>query len=103
MLPPPRWDHAVIKGHKGQNSELECKYCGGAFRGGASRIREHFIRWNSSVGVKACTAAAEEIEDVVAEMNVGPVRGLGVQKRQERQNSKRTQKRMIWPDFKNTV
>jgi len=55
------------------------------------------------VGVKACTAAAEEIEDVVAEMNVGPVRGLGVQKRQERQNSKRTQKRMIWPDFKNTV
>ena len=47
---------------------MECKYCKLNFSGGAPRIREHFIRRNPSVGVAACKADPEEIEDVVVAM-----------------------------------
>ena len=67
-LKGPEWDHVVILGHKGQNYKMQCKYCKLKFSGGAPRIREHFIRRNPSVGVAACKADPEEIEDVVVAM-----------------------------------
>jgi len=46
---------------------MVCKYCKAEFKGGPFCIREHFIRWNASIGVRGCTA---EIEDEVASMGL---------------------------------
>jgi len=52
------------------------------------------------VGVKARTAAAEEIKDVVAVQGFAQRGAWGMQERQDRQNLKRAQKRIIRPDSK---
>jgi len=70
-MPPfkgPEWEHVVILEQKGQNYKMESKYCKLKFSGGAPRIRKHFIRRNSSVGVAACKSDPAAIEDLVAAM-----------------------------------
>jgi hypothetical protein len=62
------WDHVTIVAKKKHNDKIECKYCQLQFDGNATRIREHFVHKNPAIGVRKCTAAPEEIEDVVASM-----------------------------------
>ena len=62
------WDHVKVIKQKSNNPEVECKYCLHKFDAGAPRIREHFLHKNPVGGVSKCTAAEEEIAEVVAVM-----------------------------------
>ena len=63
-----KWDHAKVIEQKPDNPKVECKYCLHQFDAGAPHIREHFLHKNPVGWVSKCTAAVEEIAEVVAVM-----------------------------------
>jgi hypothetical protein len=65
----PEWEHVSIIEQKREQPKVQCKYRAHAFVGGAARIRQHFLHTKGALeGVRKCTAAEEELDDVVAEM-----------------------------------
>ena len=65
----PEWEHVSIIEQKREQPKVQCKYCTHEFVGGAARIRQHILHTKGALrGVQKCTAAEEELEDVVAEM-----------------------------------